>query len=243
MVISHYYKYVFIETPQTGCTAIRNELVQNYKGEIILNKHSLYSEFLAIASDEEKRYFTFSSIRNPLDKYVSSFLKLKNNHKNRYTDRLNFKGKRALFSIRDRFKYKRIRKMNLNYYEFLQMSKIPYDDISTLDHKRFSNLIRFENLTKDFENALKEIGVDLVRELPLNNNTKNKKHYLEYYSDEKTKLVATKKFIFFMNYWNYKFPEDWNVSKISIKQKVIWNLFHLIRIFSWRYLRKGLKDV
>ena len=77
MVISHYYKYIFIETPQTGCSAIRNELLENYKGEIILNKHSVYSEFLASASKEEREYFAFSSIRNPLDKHTSSFLKLK----------------------------------------------------------------------------------------------------------------------------------------------------------------------
>ena len=68
--------------------------------------------------------------------------------------------------------------MNLNYGEYLQMSNIPYDDISTLDHKKFSYLIRFENLTKDFENALKEIGINPVRELPVYNNTKHKKHYI-----------------------------------------------------------------
>ncbi len=243
MVISHTYKYIFIETPQTGCTAIRNELINHYKGEVILNKHSLYSEFLESASAEEREYFAFSSIRNPLDKHVSFFLKLKNNHKNRYTERLNFKGKRALISIKDKFMYERIQNMNLNYSEFLQMSKIPYDDISTLDHNRLNYLIRFENLNKDFENALKEIGINPVRELPLHNNTKHKKHYLEYYKDEKTKLAAINKFIVFMNYWGYKFPEDWNVSKISVKQKVIWNLFHIYRVFNWRYLRKGLKDV
>jgi hypothetical protein len=243
MVISHKYKYVFIETPQTGCSAIRNELVEKYKGEIILSKHSVYSEFLASATKEEREYFAFSSIRNPLDKSTSSYMKFKNNHRNRYTDRLKFKGRQAIFDIRDRATYKKIKNRDISYSEYLQSSIIPYDDISTLDHKKFSFLIRFENLTNDFENALIEIGITPVRNLPMYNNTKNKQNYLDYYKDEKTKLVAINKFIYFMKYWNYKFPDDWNNPKINTKHKVIWNFFHILRIFSWRYLRKGLKDV
>jgi hypothetical protein len=243
MVVSHYYKYIFIETPQTGCTAIRKELLENYKGEVILNKHSVYSEFLAIANKAEKEYFVFSSIRNPLDKFVSSYIKIKDNHKNRYTDRLSFKGKRAFFDFRDKIKYRKVKNQNLSYYDFLKMSTKPYDDISTLDHKKFNFIIKYENLNDDFKKSLVAIGIKPLRDLPVYNNTKNKKHYLEYYIDDKTKLSAFAKFIYFMNYWDYKFPQDWNVSKITVKHKIIWNVSHIFRTISWKYLRKGLKDV
>ena len=56
MVISHRFKYLFIETPQTGSWAIRDELIKNYHGLPILSKHSVFSEFLEIASEEEKTY-------------------------------------------------------------------------------------------------------------------------------------------------------------------------------------------
>jgi hypothetical protein len=42
-------------------------LCELYDGEKILSKHSRYHEFLKIASEEEKKYFVFSGIRNPMD--------------------------------------------------------------------------------------------------------------------------------------------------------------------------------
>src|SRR5690242_2440526 len=85
MVISDKYKYVFVELPLTGSTAISNELCEMYDGKKILRKHSKYQEFLEVAKEEQKKYFVFSGIRNPMDLVVSEFLKKKNNHKQRYT--------------------------------------------------------------------------------------------------------------------------------------------------------------
>ena len=78
----------------TGSSAIAKELCLNYQGEKYkkLRKHALYSSFLKVASDEEKNFFVFTSIRNPLDKLVSIYIKIKNNHRDRYTKRLNFMG-------------------------------------------------------------------------------------------------------------------------------------------------------
>ena len=55
MIISHKYKYLFIETPHTGSTAISNELQENYDGQRILHKHAYYFEFARQASEEERK--------------------------------------------------------------------------------------------------------------------------------------------------------------------------------------------
>ena len=86
MIISSKHKYVFVELPRTGCTAVGKELISQYDGERILSKHGTNQDFLRIASDDEKRYFMFSGVRNPLDDAVSYCFKLKTDHHNRFTD-------------------------------------------------------------------------------------------------------------------------------------------------------------
>ena len=50
-----------------------NELCENYAGEMILHKHASYDEYLAQANPDEKRYFSFAGVRNPLDVAVSRY--------------------------------------------------------------------------------------------------------------------------------------------------------------------------
>ena len=86
MIISRKHNYVFVEMPRTGCTAVGKELLSQYGGERILRKHSTYPDFLRIATDDEKRYFVFSGVRNPLDDAVSHYFKLKTDHHSRFSD-------------------------------------------------------------------------------------------------------------------------------------------------------------
>jgi hypothetical protein len=84
MIISHIHKYLFVELPRTGSTAISRELLQNYQGVKILRKHATYFDFLKRKARREK-YFVFSGIRNPLDDAVSA-TSSKTDHRNQYTD-------------------------------------------------------------------------------------------------------------------------------------------------------------
>lgn len=87
MIISGEHRYVFVELPRTGSTAIRKELLNQYGGRKILQKHSTYQEFLRTANEEEKRYFVFSGVRNPLDDAVSHYFKLASDHHGRFSDK------------------------------------------------------------------------------------------------------------------------------------------------------------
>ena len=79
MVISHKYKYVFIELPRTATTAIVEELIKFYDGENILYKHSSYRELKKYYYNKYSDYFVFACVRNPLDRTVSLYEKLKTN--------------------------------------------------------------------------------------------------------------------------------------------------------------------
>ena len=103
--------------------------IEKYKK---LRKHALYSSFLKVASDEEKNFFVFTSIRNPLDKLVSIYIRIKNNHRDRYTKRLEFYGLRFFYEIRNYLKYIYYNKLGLSFKSFLKLS-LPYDDITTIN--------------------------------------------------------------------------------------------------------------
>src|SRR3989344_2092106 len=57
MIISHKYKYVFIELSRTASEAISCELCEFYAGERILWKHASYRDFEKIAGSKEKKYY------------------------------------------------------------------------------------------------------------------------------------------------------------------------------------------
>ena len=86
MVISHRHRYLFIELPRSGTTAIGKELLEHYDGFRLLSKHSTYYDFRKVASDEEKKHFVFSCLRNPMDDAVSRYFKIKSNHSYRHTN-------------------------------------------------------------------------------------------------------------------------------------------------------------
>ncbi|MEC8458516.1 MAG: sulfotransferase family 2 domain-containing protein [Bacteroidota bacterium] len=239
MIISDTHRYVFIQTPMTGSSAVAKELVENYEGRAILSKHAVYSTFLANANREQRNYFVFSGIRHPLDKMVSNYQKMINNHNDRFTQKLNADPRKAIFQIRDRVRYRRVKK-GWNYEQFLQHSKV-YDEVSSLDHHKLNYVMKFETLENDFEKVLSQLGIPLVRKLPKFNSTKQKKDFLEFYDSEITRKLAVKKMGPFLENSEYSFPDDWGNCSPSNWDRLQYKLWHILRIFTWRYVRRGIR--
>ena len=118
MIISHKHKYLFVELPLTGSTAISSELRENYCGTKIISKHATYYDFLRNANDEEKTYFVFSCIRNPLDQAVSYYFKYKTNHKCRFTDPARLRKQKPIVKYMDLKKFNFIKKNNADFASF-----------------------------------------------------------------------------------------------------------------------------
>ena len=239
MIISDRYRYVFIQTPMTGSSAVAKELVEKYEGRAILSKHAVYSTFLANANNEQRKYFVFSGVRHPLDKMVSNYQKMLNNHNERFTQKLNSDPRKAIFQIRDRWKYRRVNR-GWSYEQFLQHSKI-YDEVSSLDHSKLNYVMKFETLESDFEKVLTQLGIPLVRKLPRFNATDKKEGYIEFYDSVKIRKLAVKKMGPFLENSEYSFPEDWGTCNSSNWDRFKYKIWHLIRIISWRYIRRGIR--
>ena len=243
MKISHKHKYLFVELPKTATIAIGRELMENYAAEQILRKHSTYRDFLTIATPEEKEYFVFSCIRNPLQIATSRYMKLQSKQTNpeKTANLLQREGRQKNVSYyRQQKQFNFIHKNDASFDRFLRkFYKHPYDDCSQLDHHRFDFIIRFENIQADFRKVLCRMGIEPLRPLPVHHKTAAKKstELDDYYKLEESREWAKKIFGIYMGKWNYSFPEHWGEPEISVLTKLHYTLANYVRMFYWRFWR------
>lgn len=239
MIVSHKHRYVFVELPHTASTAISKELTESYAGEPILKKHACYHEFEKQATADEKTYFVFSGIRNPMDEVVSIYLKYKTNHGDAYTDPAKLKKNGGYVTDSDIKKYKYVSASSGGFPAFLKkFYKVPYDNWSSLAHHRFDYIVSFENLQEDFKKVLELIGLDQVRPLPMANRTGDKRDFLSYYTPD---IQPYARYIFapFMERWNYRFPAEWEDQSAPIFATLAYNTLIPLRNFYWKSLRQS----
>jgi hypothetical protein len=238
MIISNTYKYVFVELPRTGSTAISRELRANYEGKPILSKHATYYDFLKIASEEQKRYFVFAGIRNPLDDVVSLYFKYKTDHRQQFTDPVKVGRKRTSVYYLDNLAFRFVREKDADFPTFFKtFYRIPYNNWSQLSHKQFDFIIRFEHIQDDFARALERIGIQPKRQLPMINQTGGKRRdFWSYYTPE---TIPHAKRIFgpFMKKWGYEFPQEWGATEVAWWNQFEFEFFNLFRNVYWKHLK------
>lgn len=238
-MISHEHRFVFVELPRTGSTAIRRELRDVYGAKPILHKHATYEEFLRQATPDEKTYFVFSGIRNPLDDAVSLYFKLKTDHKSRHTDpRRAAKRRRLLNRLRDQAMYRYVARDGADFSAFfLKFYRFPHDTWATLSHDRFGSVIRFERLAEDFDKTLRAIGIDPVRPLPVVNRTGARDRDFSKYYPPAAIRRARRIMGPYMERWGYAFPASWNVEPPTTAHRVQYAIFSFFARLYWRHLR------
>lgn len=261
MIISDANRYVFVELPRTGSTAVEKELITNYGGRRILRKHSTYEDFLEFANADQRNYFAFSSIRNPMDDAVSRYLKIKTDHNNRYSDPVRRKvrvGNRGSKTYREtglsakgdlpdpRSLIERIDNRHFNWIQkhdasfadyFLRFYHLPYDTWARLSHNRLDFVIRFESLEEDFEKALQSMGLEKKRPLPVKNPTSGKEQDFEDFYTPETRDRAIRVFGPYMRTWGYEFPESWEVEGPSAMAELTYRALAIPRRIYWRVIR------
>lgn len=238
MIISHNHKYLFLELPRTGSTAIARELRRNYDGVQIMRKHSTYHDFLRIASDEEKKYFSFSCIRNPLDDTVSRYFKLITNHRERFTDPKKQKKRRTIVERLETNLFNYVQRSGADFPKFFMNFYIfPYENWASLSHHNLDFIIRFENIEEDFEKALKLIGLEPKQPLPVHNKTSIRRRDYYYYYTPKTIERAKMVYGPFMEIWGYQFPPEWGDTLVTWWPQLQFDILHIFRIFYWNHLR------
>ena len=218
MLISHKHRYLFIEIPNTACTSMKRLLTEHYEAEPVLHKHATYTEFRRIASPEERQYFVFAGIRNPLDSCVTQYMKLKNNHHGRFTDQKRL----GTWSLTRRIqaKYNFVQRENADFPMYFRayVNRV-YNNFYLTGHEKFDYVIRFESLQEDLGEVRRRIGMPTTAELPHVNPTSGKRHFLEYYTPDLYQ-PAMRVFGPFMLKWGYQFPSEWGPVRIPWSSQV-----------------------
>ena len=239
MVISHKYRYLFVELPFTATKAISKELKLHYNGIPILHKHATYEEFKRSDWKKYDSYFVFANIRNPLDEAVSHYFKIKNTKDGSGPlTRKNKKISGRFFYYLKKRKYHFIHKNNADFSTFfLKYYKWPYNNWSCLSHHKFNTVLRFENLSEGFSSALKMMSIIEKRPLPVLFKTpEREKEFYQYYSPD---AIERAKRVFgpFMKKWDYSYPPSWGDMEISGIVTAQYQVLNIFKKFYWIYVR------
>jgi hypothetical protein len=237
MIISHRHRYLFVELPHTASTAIRRELLASYDGSPILHKHATYVDFERTANAVERSYFVFSCIRNPLDATVTQYHRCRSRDLHSVENR---QGGRDL--LRHWLIEKRMRALVKNargdFASFFRRSyRFPHSDWSSLSHRDFDFVIRYENLQEDFGRVLELLGIERKRLLPWVNETPGKgREFSLYYTPE---IIARARWVFgpYMQEWGYEFPVAWGDESVHWLCHLEHRIIIIIRNFYWRHVR------
>jgi len=242
LIVSHKHRYVFVELPRTGSTAVRHELRELYDGTPILHKHSTYPEFLRQASADERRYFVFSAVRNPLDDAVSRYFKLMTDHKQRFSDQeTGQRRKHFVNSVLDERMYRYLERTDADFSSFfLKFYRFPYDTWASLSHAKFDAVMRFEQLADDFEAALVRTGIEPVRRLPVVNPTTSRSRNFAAYYTPAARRRARRVMGPYMRRWGYDFPPDWELDAPSQAHQIQYSLFSALARAYWVHVRPRL---
>ncbi len=234
MIISHKHRYLFIQLPHTGSSSIAKELRKNYDGVPVHRKHTTYHRFLKTATEDEKTYFTFSGIRNPINEVISIYFKLKTNHEGYdnpdfFVENGGFVTKR----MRKRFFFVQDEKTDFERY-FKKYFKLPYDNWSRLDHRNLNFVMRLENLQDDFSEVLRRINIRQVRPLPRYNVTRKKKKSAAELFPPKLRAQAEWVFGPFLQDWHYDLPFSNTPPVVTPSCRRLYEVCGALRTLYWR---------
>jgi len=246
MIISDRHRYLFVELPRTGSTAVHRELCALYEGEPILAKHATYGDFLKIATDDQKRYFVFSSVRDPLDDAVSKYFKVRGGRAAGARPRGSRQRPQATHRRKDRLinrlvdthMTRFVRRTDADFATFfLRYYVLPYDTWASLAHRRFEFIMRFETLAEDFEKVLRLLELEPRRPLPLANQTSSRRADFASYYIPKIRGRARRVLGPYMENWGYRFPAAWGLSGPTTADRLAYRLYSSFARLYWRYLR------
>ena len=215
MVISHQHKFVVVEIPHTASHS--EQLVKHYSAEPILRKHANITQFLGQSSKEERTYFKFATVRNPLDALTTDYSKILGNHREQYTNPAMLLQNGGHITEQHLREFRFVQDNAADFPSFFREFRTKmYNNWFLIGDQHFDFVIRFEDLQADFSELLGRLGVEQQEPIGHVNPTKSKcKTFEEYFTPDIYDLAAWY-YGPFMKKWGYSFPESWGDISVPV---------------------------
>ena len=169
------HKVIFIHIPKTAGTSILSALAENKK---IRRDHAPWFIYNNFNRWRYERYFTFTFVRNPFDRLVSTYNYLSSGGNG--MDDMVFKAYFEAHGIDfDRFVLEYLDCDKLLQHELFRPQYVYIYDFK--DNLKVDYVGRFETLDDDYKVLSEKIG--LPPQLPKKNISKKKRPYQEYYQN------------------------------------------------------------
>lgn len=233
MIVSHQHRYLFIEIPLTASSAVHHELCSYYDGAPVLHKHASFPEFRRLMGSEAADYFAFATVRNPLDKAVSHYVKIKDDYGGYYSNPAAAEALRIDYA--DLRKHESLREADGSFGDYLKRyQRRAFTESIELSRGQIDFVMRYERLQDDLAAVLEQLGLTRVRPLPVIKRTPGKRREWQSYYDT-PEVIAYAKDVFgpFMKRWGYQFPEGWGGYNHSWARELE---FKLMTFAAGRYL-------
>lgn len=181
MIISDYYKFIFVHVQKTGGTSIRSYFDNNIKDNRLVG----YQHDSALRSRKHEpelwnKYHTFAVVRNPWDRMVSRYFWSKEYQKNLLPECSTFKKfVKRVYNGEMISNNRYIQEKALN-----PQSTLVCDESGAI---MMDTLLRFENLQVNFDDLCKLLKIP-CRKLS-HKNKMNRKKYRDYYDSESRKMI------------------------------------------------------
>jgi hypothetical protein len=237
MIYSESHRFYFFELPRTGTTSTRKALLD---AGICSNDEDLTRHVSISAYRRKKRlnpdWKVVCGVRNPLDRILSLYLKLRSD-KDGYYSGMPSVGIKNIFRRRLFKVYQDVQSGNMSFEEFLRMYvRHPYTDWMYHDVRYCDIVIRFESLESDFNHIKSTFGLPDDLTLPVENKIEGKaKDVWSYYPSSVREFVVSR-FGPYMAKFEYEFPEEWPKYKPTVWTSIHFRVYDSVyRLFN-RYL-------
>lgn len=221
MIYSAAHRFYFFELPRTGTTSTRKALLNT---GVCVNEEA-YTRHVSISAYRRKKelnpdWTVVCCVRNPLDRILSLYLKLRSD-KDGYYSGMPSVGIKNLFRRRLYRVFKDVQDGDLSFEAFLlRYVRHPYTDWMYHDSRYCDIIMRFESLSADFDRIKSTFGLLESLTLPVENKIKDKLADVWSYYPESVRGFVVDRFGPYMNRFGYDFPDDWPRYKPTVWKRI-----------------------
>lgn len=167
VIVSNEHRFVYVQVPQTGSSAIGSWMVEHLDGVEVLRKHTTLPQARRLLGSSIDGYLVIASVRDSLDQFVSSYFKTLNRPPTG-TGSGGWFGLRATSTARVQWAQSGSPTLDTYIDQFVRR---PHSPVYTLSLRKADLVLRYEAIELASQHVAEAIGVGALPPVPQVNST------------------------------------------------------------------------